>query len=40
ERTRERGLVGKFGSEVDKDRTVVLIEAPLAVVMQIDTMIK
>ncbi|CAG8806906.1 22242_t:CDS:2, partial [Racocetra persica] len=40
EKTRERGLVGEFGSEVVEDGTVVLIKALLAVVIQIDAMMK
>ncbi|CAG8804289.1 12840_t:CDS:1, partial [Racocetra persica] len=40
ERTQERELVGEFGSEVSEDEIVVLIEAPLAIVMQIDAMMK
>ncbi|CAG8816783.1 18758_t:CDS:2, partial [Racocetra persica] len=34
-----RGL-GEFGSEVSKDKIVIIIEAPLGVVVKIDAMIK
>ncbi|CAG8825901.1 30345_t:CDS:1, partial [Racocetra persica] len=40
ERTRKRGLVGKFGSEVSEDSTVVIIKAPLGIVVKIDAMMK